>query len=40
MQGILCGEPTLIENEYGEKIFALCEKKPLNLIGPAHGSSS
>ena len=33
IQVTLCGGPRLIENECDENISALCEKKPLNLIG-------
>ena len=33
MQVVLCGGPSIIEMEYGEKITTLCQHKPLNLIG-------
>ena len=33
MQIVLCGGPSEIEMEYGDKITALCKHKPLNLIG-------
>lgn len=33
MQVVLCGGPSAIEHEYGEKITSLCRHKPLNLIG-------
>jgi heptosyltransferase I len=33
MQVVLCGGPSAIEKEYGEKITALCQSTPLNLIG-------
>lgn len=33
MQVILCGGPSALEKEYGEKISQLCNHKPLNLIG-------
>ncbi len=33
MQVVLCGGPSVIEMEYGEKINELSQHKPLNLIG-------
>ena len=33
MQVVLCGGPSAIEKEFGEKISQLCNSKPLNLIG-------
>jgi len=33
MQVVLCGGPSAIEKEYGDKITALCHSTPLNLIG-------
>lgn len=33
IQVVLCGGPSVIEMEYGEKITELCQHKPLNLIG-------
>ncbi|ALP52178.1 glycosyl transferase [Candidatus Tenderia electrophaga] len=33
MQVILCGGPSPIELEYGERVTALCRHRPLNLIG-------
>lgn len=33
MQVVLCGGPSAIEKEYGEKINVLCDSTPLNLIG-------
>ena len=33
MQVVLCGGPSVIEKEYGERIIGLCQSAPLNLIG-------
>ena len=33
MQVVLCGGPSALEKEYGEKITQLCKHAPLNLIG-------
>lgn len=33
MQVVLCGGPSALEKEYGQKITQLCRHKPLNLIG-------
>lgn len=33
MQVVLCGGPTPIEQDYGDKISDLCQHKPFNLIG-------